>query len=82
MTYHSSSNILDLNNNKAIFEVIEKPEGGYVAACYEENIFAEEDTLEALMQEVEIGIEDRWSEKALPKPSARDIQFIMRRFED
>lgn len=67
---------------KLLFEVFEKEEGGYVAGCYEERLFAEEDTLEDLCVSIEKAVEARWHSKESQKPSPKDIQFLIHSTRD
>lgn len=62
---------------KLLFEVFEKEEGGFVAGCYEERLFAEEANLEALCTSIEKAVEARWQSKAGSKPTPKDIQFLI-----
>ena len=67
---------------KLLFEVFEKEEGGYVAGCYEERLFAEADTLESLCSSIEKAVEARWHHKDSQKPSSKDIQFLIHSAKD
>lgn len=66
-----------MHTTKLLFEVFEKDEGGFVAGCYQERIFAEEATLAELCSSVEKAVEARWQKKDTLKPSAKDIQFLI-----
>lgn len=57
------------------FEVIEQPGGGYVAACYAENIFLEARTLRILYQDIKIAIADKFEGRAMP--SEKDIRLVL-----
>jgi hypothetical protein len=66
-----------MHTTKLLFEIFEKDEGGFVAGCYQERIFAEESTLEDLCSSIERAVEARWQGKDSQKPSAKDIQFLI-----
>lgn len=67
---------------KLLFEIFEKEEGGFVAGCYEERLFAEEATLEDLCTSIEKAVEARWQGKKDQKPSSKDIQFLIHSARD
>ena len=57
------------------FEVIREQQGGYVAACYSENIYTDGSTLEELHCNISNAIDDKFTGRAKPNPSS--IQLMM-----
>lgn len=60
-----------------LFEVIQEREGGYVAACYSENIYTEGATLEELHSRISGAIERKFQGRVKPSPSA--VKLILYR---
>ena len=57
------------------FEVIRESEGGYVAACMDERIFAEGNDLEELHDNLSFAIDQKFEGREKPDPSA--VQLVM-----
>jgi len=57
------------------FEVIKEREGGYVAACYDEKIFTDGETLAELHARITAAIEERFEGRLKPEP--KDIKLMV-----
>ena len=62
---------------KIMFEVIKESEGGYVAACHSECIFAEGDSLNELHDSITNAVDKRFVGKEKPGPES--IQLMLYR---
>lgn len=51
------------------FEVIQEQQGGYVAACYSENIYTDGQTLEELHSRITGALERKFVGRTKPDPS-------------
>jgi len=59
------------------FEVIKQCEGGYVAACYDENIYTEGASLRELHDNISSAIDCKFIGR--PKPSPKSVQLMVYR---
>tara|TARA_B100001248_G_scaffold262537_1_gene259259 strand:- start:30803 stop:31036 length:234 start_codon:yes stop_codon:yes gene_type:complete len=57
------------------FEVFQEESGGFAAACYQENIYADGDSLENLYTCINREIDKRFQDR--PKPEAHQVQLIV-----
>lgn len=58
------------------FEVIQETKGGYVAACFEERIYVDGQTLEELHYEINSAVDVHFQEQGRPRPSADAIRLV------
>ncbi len=58
------------------FEVIKENQGGYVAACYSENIYTEGDTLEELHTNITNAIDVKFTGRKKPSPSSVHLMLF------
>ena len=57
------------------FEVIKESTGNYNAACYEENIYTDGESLQVLHDRITAEIERKFSGR--PKPASSDIKLLV-----
>lgn len=63
------------------FEVIAKPEGGFVAACTQKKIFVEADDLQSLHDGIQKSVDQAYIKHPAKKPSGKNIRLIVHQLD-